>query len=745
MGCGASSPAAAMSPSASHPSQAQAHSQARFHVIAGGSGGGGDVPLLGFQPLTGSSLALTGLSSALNNLDFAETSSTATNVEDFLAPTVPQKNDVPSTTKSQQGTLDKDDDARTNDTATASASASASASATQQEDSSFPRLSVRLAWLRRFVDSCKGKKYTWTARDFLKAEHGGGSDDNVQVTTDNLQEHRTRMNAAGKDGDGKPTNVQYVDIPFELMTTNDVCFGIVKPATEHAKTSYADMLLNTEPAEVQNATVFVSHAWKYTFMNVVDALGEVSENAYVWFDVFTVNQHASLQVPPDWWFTTFKEAVASIGHTVLILMPWDDPIPLTRAWCIWEILSTIDGQAKFEICLPAVEQKAFAEFLVNEGASKVIVKMVRMDVQRAEAWNVTDRDAILDAVRAYPGGPSEVNKIIKDQMRSWVEESAISALNSLDKEKRAISELLMDVAELVVQRGKYAEAEPLYREALDGRRRELGDAHPGTLDAINNFAILLKTQHKYAEAEPLYREALDGRRRNFGDAHPDTLDTINNLANFLMNQGKLEEAEPLYREALDGRRRELGDTHSDTLGSINNLALMLTDQRKYAEAEPLHREALDARRRELGDSHPDTLASINNLAISLKQQGKYAEAEPLYIEALDGRRRELGDTHPSTLASINNLATVLKSQGKFAEAEPLYLKALDGFRRELGDGHPQYGDSCYNFANMLKIQSKNNEAASYYDLAVRAYEQCYGTDHKETVDAATKADECRRA
>ena len=90
----------------------------------------------------------------------------------------------------------------------------------------FPRRGVRLAWLRRFVDACKQKKYTWTAKDFLKAEHGGGADDVLQVTTDNLQEHRTRMNAAGKDGDGKPTTVQYNDIPFELMTTNDVCFGM---------------------------------------------------------------------------------------------------------------------------------------------------------------------------------------------------------------------------------------------------------------------------------------------------------------------------------------------------------------------------------------------------------------------------------------------------------------------------------------------------------------------------------------
>ena len=246
----------------------------------------------------------------------------------------------------------------------------------QRDDGAFPRSGVRLAWLRQFVDACKGKKYTWTAKDFLKAEHGGGADEIVQVTTDNLKEHRTRMNAASKDGDGKPTTVQYVDIPFDLMTTNDVCFGIVKPATEQVKTSYADMLKNTQPREVNDATVFVSHAWKFTFVDVVDALSSLSENAYVWFDVFTVNQHASLQVPSDWWFTTFKEAVASIGHTVLVLMPWDDPIPLTRAWCIWEILSTIDdSKAKLEICLPAVEQKAFADFLVEKGSDKVIVKI----------------------------------------------------------------------------------------------------------------------------------------------------------------------------------------------------------------------------------------------------------------------------------------------------------------------------------------------------------------------------------
>ncbi|XRB00898.1 kinesin light chain 3 [Pycnococcus provasolii] len=651
----------------------------------------------------------------------------------------------------------------------------------------FPRNGVRLAWLRRFVHACKGKKYTWTAKDFLKAKDGGGADKVVQVTTAKLQEHRARMNAAGKGGDGKPTSVQYVDIPFELMTTNDVCFGIVKPATEQVKTSYADMLASTEPREVKAATVFVSHAWKYTFVNVVDALSSLSENAFVWFDVFTVNQHASSQVPPDWWFTTFKVAVASIGHTVLILMPWDDPIPLTRAWCIWEILSTIDDRkAKLEICLPAVEQEAFAKFLVDEGADQVIVKMVGVDVQRAEAWKVEDRDAILSAVRRYPGGASQVNKLIKDQMRSWVVESAINALGRLHKNIRATTKLLADVANLLEnqgkyadaellyresldgfrrelgdthpntlasidnlanslnQQGKYAEAEPLYRKALDGKRRKLGDAHPSTLASINNLAVLLKNQGKYADAEPLYRETLDGTRRKKGDAHPDTLTSISNLAGVLSDQGKYADAERLYREALDGKRRKLGDAHPDTLSSINGLANLLDKQGKYAEAEPLYRKALDGRRRELGDAHPYTLSSINNLAILLDKQGKYAEAEPLYRKALDGRRRELGDAHPDTLSSINNLAILLSKQGKYADAEPLFREALDGRRRELGDTHPKYGDSCYNYAGFLAEQEKFSEAAPFYDQAAHAYQQSYGADHKETRDARKSADECRK-
>ena len=58
--------------------------------------------------------------------------------------------------------------------------------------------------------------------------------------------------------------------------------------------------------------------------------------------------------------------------------------------------------------------------------------------------------------------------------------------------------------------GKYDEAEPLFREALEMSRETLGSKHQNTLAAINNLGALLKAKGDLAAAEPLYGEALEG-------------------------------------------------------------------------------------------------------------------------------------------------------------------------------------------------------------------------------------------
>ena len=50
---------------------------------------------------------------------------------------------------------------------------------------------------------------------------------------------------------------------------------------------------------------------------------------------------------------------------------------------------------------------------------------------------------------------------------------------------------------------------------------------------MSNLAMLLNDQGKLAEAEPLYREALEGQREVLGSTHEKTLLSARNLAKVL--------------------------------------------------------------------------------------------------------------------------------------------------------------------------------------------------------------------
>ena len=117
------------------------------------------------------------------------------------------------------------------------------------------------------------------------------------------------------------------------------------------------------PDLVGPPTVFVSHAWQYCFLDVVEALCAFAEGrpgpVYFWFDCVSIDEHATQTMEPDFWDTTFKAAIRMIGHTVMLLSPWDKPVPLTRSWCLWEAFCTHDVGAGFSVCLPATQREAF--------------------------------------------------------------------------------------------------------------------------------------------------------------------------------------------------------------------------------------------------------------------------------------------------------------------------------------------------------------------------------------------------
>jgi len=82
---------------------------------------------------------------------------------------------------------------------------------------------------------------------------------------------------------------------------------------------------------------------------------------------------------------------------------------------------------------------------------------------------------------------------------------------------------------------------------------------------MNNLGNVFRSQDKNAQAEPLYSQTLELRRRSLGPEHPDTLTSMNNLANVYWSQGNYPQAEALYSQTLEIQRRVLGPEHPDTL------------------------------------------------------------------------------------------------------------------------------------------------------------------------------------
>ena len=77
----------------------------------------------------------------------------------------------------------------------------------------------------------------------------------------------------------------------------------------------------------------------------------------------------------------------------------------------------------------------------------------------------------------------------------------------------------------------------------------LGKEHPDTLASVNNLAALYHAQGRYGEAEPLFKRALEASERVLGKEHPDTLASVNNLAALYFAQRDWTRAAQFWRRS----------------------------------------------------------------------------------------------------------------------------------------------------------------------------------------------------
>jgi tetratricopeptide (TPR) repeat protein len=257
--------------------------------------------------------------------------------------------------------------------------------------------------------------------------------------------------------------------------------------------------------------------------------------------------------------------------------------------------------------------------------------------------------------------------------------------------------------------GRYTEAEPNLRKALELRRPALPLTDPVIAGNLFELGLVVRQQGHFDQALKLYTEALAIGRQSFPPGDRRLCLLLDNLSEVLCRLGKFPESESAASEGLEIARKYMTANDPDLGDAVCALAVVLHFENKKEQAEQLFREGVEIKRR-TQPGNPELALRLDDLGTCLGEQGKFEEAEPLYLEALEIRRKTLPPTHPQLAQNLTNLAVLYQRLRRFPDAERYSREAVDILRRTLEPDNPELGMFLNNYGLSLHKMGKLEEA-----------------------------------
>ena len=240
------------------------------------------------------------------------------------------------------------------------------------------------------------------------------------------------------------------------------------------------------------------------------------------------------------------------------------------------------------------------------------------------------------------------------------------------------------------------------------RKRLLGEQHPDVATSLNNLAFLYLSQGRYADAEPLFRQALEMRKHLLSEQHPDVATSLHNIAGFYERQKRYAEAELLSRQALEMRKRLLGEQHPDVATSLNNLAALYWEQSDISRALEFFTQGITVQEHNLA----------LNLAVGFERQKRdYINSISYTADATISLHLNSATNNPK--ANSLALNTVLQRKGRILDfltnsqqilrqrLDPESQKLLD----ELSQTYTQLAYLFYNRPETLDLEQYRTQVA----------------------------------
>lgn len=496
---------------------------------------------------------------------------------------------------------------------------------------------------------------------------------------------------------------------MQSMTTAEVCASIIVPDTAASQKALIEAYTNQNDDQgkpfVSQATVYVSHAWQYSLTETLCAMLDFENDhpgSYYWFDLFVVNQQREASYDQEWFEGALKASIRAIKCVLLVMSPWNDPVPLTRAWCLWEIKCAIESsEVKLYVTLTAKQHEMLQQNVVNDAAT-LVKSLSNVRSEKAEARREDEKTAISKAIKKTIGF-EKLNSIVLHRIRIWYEKTLLDLVKS--EEGRLHDKLQSSFGDK--RRGS---------SAFFGSGDSGGHVSPQPMPVITQDPELLhlaltygqtgyvfRQFGKYDEAIKLFTKALDLKIVLYGTVmHSEVATTLSNIGSTYRLMGEFHKAIEFYENALPIRVAKCGNNHPDTAASLNNLSETYDQIGDFDRALKYSKMSMEIMIESFGADHPRTAVSYNIIGVVYMDMGDCDKALHYLNKALDIRIATFGENHATTAGSYYNIAEGQMRLGLYKESLANYKHSLDIRKSVLGPAH----------AETLRTQKKVEEATA---------------------------------
>ncbi len=286
------------------------------------------------------------------------------------------------------------------------------------------------------------------------------------------------------------------------------------------------------------------------------------------------------------------------------------------------------------------------------------------------------------------------------------------------------AQLLVDLGDVLMRRGRLVESESALRDALEIRERLLGPDTFETLRILPALTYLLVQQNHLDEAHANQSRLLTGLQA-IDDVDPEYLIRAHVvMAMTEVRMGGMNEAEARIVDARAAHLRLFGAgpwTQGEPLAESlqeeidQQHAVILGRGGRFAEAEPILARVASAWEKRFGRYDQRTQTAWKNLGAAQVHLGRLAEAGVTLQSVLEVERSLYAEPNWIRGRTLGHLGAISLRMGDFDQSAAYYLAAADEEQASFGEAHPDTLESRFKAAHALYQAERHEEASTLLD------------------------------